>query len=118
MSKIAVIRISGRVRLNGEVEDTLSMLNLKRKFSCSVFENNKVNMGMINKVKDNVTYGEINDETLKILKEKRGAKDKKYFSLHPPIKGFEKKGTKKSFKEGGALGYRGEKINDLIRRMV
>lgn len=36
--------------------------------------------------------------------------------LHPPIKGYE--GIKRTFVEGGALGYRGEKINDLIDRMI
>lgn len=36
--------------------------------------------------------------------------------LHPPIKGYE--GIKRSFTEGGALGYRGDKINDLIDRMI
>ena len=40
---------------------------------------------------------------------------KPIFRLHPPRKGYE--GIKRSFKEGGALGYRGEKINKLIRRM-
>ena len=36
--------------------------------------------------------------------------------LHPPKKGYE--GIKRPFVMGGALGYRGEKINDLIRRMI
>ena len=40
---------------------------------------------------------------------------KPLFRLHPPRKGYE--GIKRSFKEGGALGYRGEKINQLIRIM-
>ncbi len=40
---------------------------------------------------------------------------KPIFRLHPPRKGYE--GIKRSFTEGGALGYRGEKINQLIRRM-
>ncbi len=35
--------------------------------------------------------------------------------LHPPHKGYE--GIKRSFREKGALGYRGAKINDLLRRM-
>jgi large subunit ribosomal protein L30 len=39
------------------------------------------------------------------------------FRLHPPSKGF-KGNIKKSYTAGGELGYRGEKINDLIRRMV
>jgi len=118
MSRIAIVRITGSCRLSREVDSTLQMLNLKKKFSCSVVENTKVSLGMIKKVNDYITYGEINDETLKLLKEKRGVKDKKYFALHPPIKGFERKGTKKSFKVGGALGYRGEKINELIKRMA
>ena len=36
--------------------------------------------------------------------------------LHPPRKGYE--GIKRAYTMGGALGYRGEKINDLIRRMI
>lgn len=36
--------------------------------------------------------------------------------LHPPIKGYE--GIKRTFVEGGALGYRGEEINNLVDRMI
>ena len=36
--------------------------------------------------------------------------------LHPPRKGWE--GIKRSFTEGGALGYRGDAINALLRRMT
>jgi len=39
------------------------------------------------------------------------------FKLHPPTKGFKGK-IKKSYGTGGELGYRGEKINELIKRMV
>ncbi|MGB9740365.1 MAG: 50S ribosomal protein L30 [Candidatus Bathyarchaeia archaeon] len=39
------------------------------------------------------------------------------FKLHPPTKGFRGK-IKKSYSAGGELGYRGEKINELIKRMV
>ena len=35
---------------------------------------------------------------------------------YPPLKGYE--GNKRSWKNGGALGYRGEAINDLISRML
>jgi len=42
---------------------------------------------------------------------------KPVFRLHPPKKGY--KGTvKKSWQAGGAAGYRGEAINDLIKRMT
>ncbi|MGQ9551340.1 MAG: 50S ribosomal protein L30 [Candidatus Bathycorpusculaceae bacterium] len=39
------------------------------------------------------------------------------FKLHPPSKGFKGK-IKKSHRMGGETGYRGEEINELIRRMV
>ncbi len=39
------------------------------------------------------------------------------FKLHPPSKGY--KGlTKKSYRAGGEAGYRGEAINDLVKRMI
>ena len=41
---------------------------------------------------------------------------KPLFRLHPPKKGYE--GIKRSFKNGGALGYRGKDINKLIGRML
>nr|WP_229234741.1 50S ribosomal protein L30 [Candidatus Methanoliparum sp. LAM-1] len=40
---------------------------------------------------------------------------KPVFRLHPPRKGH--KGIKKSFKNGGELGYHGDKINDLLLKM-
>jgi large subunit ribosomal protein L30 len=43
---------------------------------------------------------------------------KKVFRLKPPTKGFGRKGIKKTFKEGGALGNRGKKINELIQKMM
>ena len=43
---------------------------------------------------------------------------KKVFRLHPPRKGFERNGIKKSFAEGGALGYRKSAINRLIEKMA
>jgi large subunit ribosomal protein L30 len=39
------------------------------------------------------------------------------FRLHPPSKGF-KGSTKKGYGSGGELGYRGEKINELVKRMA
>jgi len=39
------------------------------------------------------------------------------FKLRPPTKGFKGK-IKKGYGAGGELGYRGEKINELIGRMV
>jgi len=84
-------------------------------------------MGMIKKAENYITWGEIDDDTLAMLKEKReeitmnkqGKKiAKSFFRLNPPRKGFGRKGIKMPFNSGGALGYRGDKINDLIRRMI
>lgn len=41
---------------------------------------------------------------------------KPLFRLHPPIKGHN--GVKRHFNAGGALGNRGEAIDELIRRMI
>ena len=41
---------------------------------------------------------------------------KPMFRLNPPKKGYE--GVKRSFANKGALGYRGEKINQLLEKMI
>ncbi len=93
----------------------MQMLGLKRKNNCVVLEKKPELEGMITKVKDLVTWGEVNEETLKEMeKRKKG----KVYNLHPPRKGFGRKGIKVPFKVGGGLGYRGDKINDLIKRML
>lgn len=42
---------------------------------------------------------------------------KPVFRLHPPRGGF-KGSVKRHFAEGGELGYRGAKINELLKRMI
>lgn len=39
------------------------------------------------------------------------------FKLHPPTKGYKGK-IKKSFRAGGEAGYRGEAVNELVKRMI
>lgn len=123
MSKIALVLVRGLIGISSDIKETLFRLGLKRKFSCTVVEDTPVNLGMIQKVKDYVTFGNITEETHKMLIEKRGEKDlegnvKKMFRLHPPRGGFERKGIKKSFVVGGVLGNRKEKMNDLIQKMI
>lgn len=121
--KIAIVRIKGQVGLRNTIVETLNRLRLRRKYTCVVLEDIPENLGMINKVKDFVAYGKIDEETYKQLVEKRGQKDpnnkgqiKPFFRLHPPRKGIE---TKKPFGVGkGVLGNNKEKINDLIIRML
>jgi len=119
---ICIIRIKGKVRIKEKIENTLHRLRLRRKYACVVIKPNKENLGMLKKVKDFVAFGEINPETLKKLKEKRGIKDpnskegaiKPFFRLHPPRKGIK---SKVHFPKG-VLGDNKEKINDLVERML
>lgn len=156
MSKIAIIRVRGKIGVNKDIADTLKMLHLFNKHHCAVVDSTPAFIGMIKKTKDYVTWGEIDSETFRLLLEKRGKlpckkhltaeyvkqhakmtfeqfaekfvnsgvsfKDisglKPFFRLKPPEGGFERKGIKKPFSIGGALGYRKDRINELIRRML
>ena len=115
--KIAVIRIVGDVGLDKKIKETFNRLRLRRKYSCVVLEETKENMGMVKKVKNLIAYGEIDDETYKLLVEKRKTKIENFFRLHPARGGID---SKKHFGETrkGVLGNHKNKINDLIRKML
>ncbi|MEE9150637.1 MAG: 50S ribosomal protein L30 [Thermoplasmata archaeon] len=151
----AVIRVRGTVNVKPDIKDTLKILRLNRVNHCVLLPKSKSYSGMLQKVKDYVTWGEIMPETLAkmILHRGRLMGDKKIsdryikantnyksimsfakavsqeeakyqdikdikpvIRLHPPRKGYE--GIKRSYKSGGALGYRGEDINEIIGRMI
>lgn len=139
--KLAVVLVRGMVKVTKSVKDTVAMLRLNRKNNLVVITDSPVHRGMLNKVKDHVTWGEISDEIFSQMVSKRGEeyksrlqdrkgrysyhvlevngrKYKPYFRLNPPRKGFGRKGIKMPFKLGGGLGYRGEKMDDLIIRMM
>lgn len=139
---IAVIRIRGITQVRGTVENTLQLMRLYRKNFCSVMEKNDIAIGMLRQAKDRITWGEIDDATFAEMVSKRGEeytgrlndskelykynefveingkKIKKYFRLNAPKGGYARKGIKTTFNKGGALGYRGADINDLIKRML
>lgn len=140
--QLAAIRVRGLTMVRDRIQDTLNMLRLYKKNYCCVLPNNVVYAGMLKKVKDYITWGEIDEDTFNILISKRGEefngreadskkkikyndfmiinnkKIKRYFRLNAPRKGFGRKGIKYPYQSGGALGYRGNAINDLIKRMV
>jgi len=139
--KLAVVLIRGSIDMTQQLKDTLRILGLYKKNHCVIVDNSAPILGMIIKVKDYVTWGEITEQTFKELVEKRGKefkaretdskkkysyrtfqynskRYKPYFALNPPRKGFGRKGIKVAFRAGGALGNRGEKINDLLQRMI
>lgn len=125
--KIAIVRIRGGINLSPQISMTLRLLNLHKQNHCVILTQTESSIGMVKKVKDYVTWGEIDEKVLDNLREKRlemfndkdgQKKEKKFFRLQPPLKGFDRKGIKIPFAKGGALGYRKNKINDLILRML
>ena len=136
---IAIIRIKGKVDINGDVEETLERLRVRRKYACVVLRENKTLEGMIKKVRDFVAYGSIDKETLVELIKQRGQSTggkidaakiaeefltktnkkladlgiKPFFRLHPPRGGIKSK----LHYPKGVLGEN-KKINELIRRML
>ena len=154
--RIAIVRMCGNVGVKKEIKDTFKLLRLYNKYTCTIISSSQNYVGMIHKINDFVTWGEINKETLKVLLTKRGKITKKekfsenylkdktklsldefseqflntkkefkdvpglknFFKLCPPKGGFEREGTKKPYSLGGSLGYRKEKINELIQKMI
>ncbi len=110
--KIAIIRVRGVQGVRREARETLEQLHLTRKHSCVVLEETGTVKGMLNVVKDYVTWGPANDETLEKLGKRKGQP----YRLHPPRKGWG--GSIKKPYPSGALGKRGEAINEVIGRML
>lgn len=70
--KLAVVQVRGIIGTNKRIRDSLKMLNLCRKNSCVVVDGNPSYVGMLNLLKDFITWGEVDEETLYLLLEKRG----------------------------------------------
>jgi len=68
----AVIRIRGTVGVPYDIEYTLRLLRLVRKFHCVIYPATPSIIGMLEKAKDWITWGEIDYETLVELLKKRG----------------------------------------------
>jgi large subunit ribosomal protein L30 len=68
----AVVRVRGSVGVRGDIADTLKMLRLHRVNHCVIVPDTETYKGMLNKVKDYITYGEIDKDTLVKLILKRG----------------------------------------------
>ncbi|MCX8176581.1 MAG: 50S ribosomal protein L30 [Candidatus Bathyarchaeota archaeon] len=152
---LLVVRVRGTVNVCSDVKYTLKLLRLEKPNHATLVPVSPQYLGMLQKAKDYITWGEASKEAVIKLLQKRGEivgggklteeylrgkgfksfeevaeklcnaelklKElngvKPVFRLHPPSKGF-KKTLKRSFSEGGELGYRGEKINELVLRMT
>lgn len=137
---LAVIRIKGSVGVPANVNDTLKMLRLNRVNHCVIVPKTPDFEGMLRKAVNYITWGEIEPKLLEALILKRGRgpgnrriekkdvkalarkieekqelKMKPVFRLSPPSRGF--KSIRRTFPKGD-LGCRGEKINELLERMI
>ena len=130
---VAVVRIRGRVKVSNEINETLKRLRLESPNNCIILKLNSSYGGMIEKCKNYIAYGEVDKEIAEKLfakflnnvnadevfdgkKNINEIRESMPFRLHPPRHGY--KSIKKSFTQGGALGYVGNEINDLIKRMI
>jgi large subunit ribosomal protein L30 len=142
-SLFAVIMIRSSLGAHKEIKDTLTMLRLNRVNHCVLVPKLPVFQGMLKKAESYITWGEIEPSILDILISKRGRLSgnekipkekvkeivktilknksvkglsiKPVFRLSPPSKGY--KSIKLPFPKGAA-GYRGKKINELLRKMI
>ena len=72
MTLLAVIRIRGRVDVPPDVKKTLELLRLHKKFHAVLVDDRPSYLGMLRKIQDYVTWGEIDKETLALLLRRRG----------------------------------------------
>ncbi|MFH1802587.1 MAG: uL30 family ribosomal protein [archaeon] len=137
---IIAIRISGQVGLTEEIKETLHRIKLRRKYSAVLLQETTENTKLLKKIRNNISYGKISEETLANLLARRAQpidKNKKvdakkvmseiekqpleklglkpFFRLHPPRKGIESK--KHAGVGKGVLGEN-EKINELVEKML
>jgi large subunit ribosomal protein L30 len=110
---LVVIRIRGRVGVHKKISDTFRMLKLNRLYSMSILPKDVKTVGMIQAVENHSTWGELSEEMLKKIKQKFPSE--KNIRLSSPRGGF--KAIKMVYPKGD-LGYRGDKINELIERML
>lgn len=115
MTQIAAIRIRGGSRIHCDIKETLEKLNLRNQHQMIIVEKTSSTLGMLKKAKDFVTWGEVSSD---IVTSAEPRKKGKIYCLHPPRGGFERKGIKAPFTTGGVLGYRGDAINELIKKML
>ena len=138
---LAIIKLRSAINADAKATGVLNRLRMRKKLTLAVFKNTPEILAQMTVVKDYTTYGEIDAALFEEIMKKRGkeykgpVEDSKkkikypfityqgkklrpFFALHPPIGGFERGGIKKPFQLHGALGYRGEKIKELIARML
>mgnify|MGYP000291894557 FL=1 len=68
----ALVQIRGEVNISGDIQDTLSMLNLHAVNQCTLVPETDAYRGMITKVNDYVAHGEPSADVVATLIRRRG----------------------------------------------
>ena len=152
-----VIRVRSDRTVERSIRETMEHLNLTRVNHAVLVPEHESYAGMLHKVKDFVTWGEVSAEASEGLIRDRGrlignkpvtdadvkdatahknikafakaiasgdatTKDmetlKRVFRLHPPRGNKGWGGVKRHFTVGGALGFRGDAIEEIVARMM
>ena len=139
---IIAIRITGLNKMDTRVEETFRRLRMMKKYTAVLINETPDMMGMVEKVRNYIAFGKIDEKTLvelikarakiigdskakvkdaeKIAKEVLGGKKleelkiKPFFGLHPARGGIN---TKKTYPKG-VIGDHKEEINKLVMRML
>ncbi len=140
---IAVVRIRGIRNIKPKIRKTLDLLKLNKPNHAVLYKESESIKGMLSTAKDYITFGYVNEETIKKLIMKRGEKGSKrtkeiyeekevdaivkeitdkgktdkvdpVFRLHPPRRGW--KNIKMHYPRGD-LGKR-DNMDEIIRRMM
>ena len=68
----AVVKVRGTIRAQREARETLDMLRLARTNNAVLIDNRPSYMGMLYRVQNYVTWGEVSKETVALLLKERG----------------------------------------------
>ena len=69
---LAVVRVRGVSDINKEIKETMNMLRLQKNCHATLVDDRPAYLGMLQKARNYVTWGEISKETLALLLRKRG----------------------------------------------
>lgn len=131
---LAAVMLKGTVNVTTNSMKTLSALRLLNVNNCVVVPGDDTKKGMLRTIQKYITWGEISRDVLKMLLEKKGGMESKkakataekafragmlegnlVFRLSPPTGGLNS--VRLPYPKGDS-GYRGEDINNLLKRMI
>ena len=72
MPALAIVRVRGHAKIQHRAVDTMNMMKLTRVNQCVVLPQNDTTKGMLQVVKDFVTWGELSHETIARLLFQKG----------------------------------------------